>query len=74
MVAAGRTRWPADGQRRLGARLIDYYLGMGPMILGHVPVEVIAAEGDIDALPWNDLDALRNRLAAAPAIPQETLS
>jgi hypothetical protein len=44
------------------------------MILGHVPVEVIAAEGDIDALPWNDLDALRNRLAAAPAIPQETLS
>lgn len=26
-----------------GNRLIDYYLGMGPMILGHTPADVIAA-------------------------------
>src|SRR5919109_3036976 len=26
-----------------GNRLIDYYLGMGPMILGHSPEPVIAA-------------------------------
>lgn len=26
-----------------GNRLIDYYLGMGPMLLGHAPAEVIAA-------------------------------
>ncbi len=26
-----------------GNRLVDYYLGMGPMILGHTPADVIAA-------------------------------
>jgi glutamate-1-semialdehyde 2,1-aminomutase len=32
-----------------GNRLIDYYLGMGPMILGHSPREVIdAAKGQLD--------------------------
>jgi len=29
-----------------GNRLIDYYLGMGPMILGHTPQDVIAAVQD----------------------------
>lgn len=36
----------ADGAHLIdadGNRLIDYYLGMGPMILGHTPPDVIAA-------------------------------
>jgi glutamate-1-semialdehyde 2,1-aminomutase len=36
--AEGAFLFDADGNR-----LIDYYLGMGPMILGHTPADVIAA-------------------------------
>ena len=36
--AEGAFLFDADGNR-----LIDYYLGMGPMILGHTPPDVIAA-------------------------------
>ena len=36
--ADGAFLFDADGNR-----LIDYYLGMGPMILGHTPADVIAA-------------------------------
>src|SRR5262245_41535228 len=36
--AAGPYLYDVDGNR-----LIDYYLGMGPMILGHSPAPVIAA-------------------------------
>ena len=36
--ADGAYLFDADGNR-----LIDYYLGMGPMILGHTPADVIAA-------------------------------
>ena len=36
--ADGAYLFDADGNR-----LIDYYLGMGPMILGHTPADVRAA-------------------------------
>ena len=36
--ADGAYLYDVDGQR-----LIDYYLGMGPMVLGHTPSQVIAA-------------------------------
>ncbi len=39
--AEGPYLFDADGNR-----LIDYYLGMGPMILGHTPPQVIAAVRD----------------------------